>query len=154
MCCILRYGAISTTIGRLRNRRMFAPDITLRAANPRIATAKNNKSSRENLSRRRCLRFWVPHPPHLRVGILVMYTRQFSSRAPTKIPSLCRIPPTIPNSSTTHQSAPSSPHPSKSHPATAAQIPPSPTSASHQSPSSIQNPVSAKHDPAYPPAPD
>jgi hypothetical protein len=49
--------------------------------------------------------------------------------------------------------APSSFHPPPSHPAKAVQIPRWPISASHQFPSSIQNPASAPHGPGYPPAP-
>jgi hypothetical protein len=153
MRCILRYGAISTTIGRPCNRRMFAPDITLRAANPRIATAKKISHHAKIYRDAGVLDSGCP-PPHLAGGDFgnVRATIFFTCFNDNSF--YLSFPPTIPNSSTTHQSALSSPHPSKSHPATVAQIPPSPTSASHQSPSSTRNPESATHDPAYPPAPD
>src|SRR5450432_3811769 len=123
--------------------RMFAPDITLRRASTRIGCVKKKINHYSKLLRIRALLIvGAPRAEFARGAFGSVRATIFFIRS--NEPSL-PYPPTTPNSSTTHQSAPSSPHPSKSHPATAAQIPPSPTSASHQSPSSNRNPESAKH---------
>ena len=57
------------------------------------------------------------------------------------------------NSSKSPPPEPSSFHPPTSRPATAVQIPPTPTSAWRQFPSSIRSPAFVPRDPVYPPAP-